>query len=283
MMIYKNIKDFLRKRAIELGGLTLISTALLLSICFFSYSPSDPTLIYGAKNIVINNLLGIYGGLIADFLLQSFGLAAFLILIIFSIWGISLIFKKKIKNIQFKIFYLILNLIFTCIFIYATFNNSFWLIDNGNSGFVGQILYKWISIFLPGINNQYAIFVLITLSLFFFILASNINLNYFLNIFYMFKKNKILVTESEYLEEQPEDLVKNNHSLLTPQQTFPFEGTKDSVDVNTKHVEFKNFKLPSVDLLERNPSKSNLLDQSKNRPDGKFIEKILLDLSLLLG
>jgi S-DNA-T family DNA segregation ATPase FtsK/SpoIIIE len=280
MMIYKNIKDFLRKRAIELGGLTLISTALLLSICFFSYSPSDPTLIYGAKNIVINNLLGIYGGLIADFLLQSFGLAAFLILIIFSIWGISLIFKKKIKNIQFKIFYLILNLIFTCIFIYATFNNSFWLIDNGNSGFVGQILYKWISIFLPGINNQYAIFVLITLSLFFFILASNINLNYFLNIFYMFKKNKILVTESEYLEEQPEDLVKNNHSLLTPQQTFPFEGIKDSVDVNTKHVEFKNFKLPSVDLLERNPSKSNLLDQSKNRPDGKFIEKILLDFGI---
>ena len=280
MMIYKNIKDFLRKRAIELGGLTLISTALLLSICFFSYSPSDPTLIYGAKNIVINNLLGIYGGLIADFLLQSFGLAAFLILIIFSIWGISLIFKKKIKNIQFKIFYLILNLIFTCIFIYATFNNSFWLIDNGNSGFVGQILYKWISIFLPGINNQYAILVLIILSLFFFILASNINLNYFLNIFYMFKKNKVLVTESEYLEEQPEDLIKNNHSLLTPQQTFPFEGTKDSVDVNTKHVEFKNFKLPSVDLLERNPSKSNLLDQSKNRPDGKFIEKILLDFGI---
>ncbi len=94
-MIYKNITEFLKKRTIELVGLVLISLALLLSVSFFSYSPSDPTFIYGDVNVVINNLLGIYGGLIADFLLQSFGLTAFLILITITIWGISLIVKKK--------------------------------------------------------------------------------------------------------------------------------------------------------------------------------------------
>ena len=94
-MIYKNIIDFLKNRSIELIGLFLISIALLLAISFFSYSPNDPTLIHGTELVDINNLLGIYGGLIADFLLQSFGLAAFLFLITITIWGISLIIKKK--------------------------------------------------------------------------------------------------------------------------------------------------------------------------------------------
>ena len=97
-MIYKNITDFLKKRSIELVGLTLISTALLLAISFFSYSPNDPTIIYGDINVTINNLLGVYGGLVADFLLQSFGLAAFLILITLIAWGFSLLVKKEIKK-----------------------------------------------------------------------------------------------------------------------------------------------------------------------------------------
>ena len=104
-MIYKNITGFLKRRAVELVGLLLIFTALLLSISFFSYSPSDPTIVYGSKDIIIQNLLGIYGGLVADFLLQSFGLAAFLFLVTITIWGISLIIKKEIKKFQFKIFF----------------------------------------------------------------------------------------------------------------------------------------------------------------------------------
>ena len=136
-------------KTIELIGLILIFGASLLAISFFSYSPSDPTFIHGSQNVAINNLLGIYGGLIADFLLQSFGLVSFLFLTTVTIWGISLIIKKEIKKFQFKIFYLFLYHIFACIFIYIIFNNSFWLIDNGNSGFVGQVFYDWILNLLP--------------------------------------------------------------------------------------------------------------------------------------
>ena len=102
-MIYKNIKDFLRKRTIELIGLALIATALLLAISFFSYSPNDPIFIHGDENTAINNILGIYGSLIADFLLQSFGVSAFLFLVTIAAWGLSLIVKKEIKRMQFKI------------------------------------------------------------------------------------------------------------------------------------------------------------------------------------
>ena len=283
-MIYKNIIDFLKNRSIELIGLFLISIALLLAISFFSYSPNDPTLIHGTELVDINNLLGIYGGLIADFLLQSFGLAAFLFLITITIWGISLIIKKKIEKIQFKFFYLILYLIFTCIFIYTTFNNSFWLIDNGNSGFVGQLLYDWYSKFLPKIYNEYIIFISIVLSLIFFILASNINIKKiwiaFRNISEIFKINNDLTIQLDAAANKTENLMENNNSTDIPQRSFSFAEPKESLDVDIKYATFRNFKLPSVELLEKNPSRINLQDQIKNKPDSKFIEKILLDFGI---
>jgi S-DNA-T family DNA segregation ATPase FtsK/SpoIIIE len=283
-MIYKNITDFLKKRSIELVGLTLISTALLLAISFFSYSPNDPTIIYGDINVTINNLLGVYGGLVADFLLQSFGLAAFLILITLIAWGFSLLVKKEIKKIQFKVFYLILCLIFSCIYIYIIFNNSFWLIDNGNSGFVGQILYNWISNFLPNLNNQYFVFIFFILSLFFFILATNINIKYFWftarYFLEKFKKHHNSFSKSDDDKNHTEYLKKNDQLADLPQQTFSFDNIKEPLSLKTEQSNFKNFKLPSIDLLERKPSKINLLDQSNSRPDGKFIEKILLDFGI---
>jgi S-DNA-T family DNA segregation ATPase FtsK/SpoIIIE len=283
-MIYKNIADFIKKRTIELVGLALISLALLLAISFFSYSPSDPSFMHGTENIVINNLLGIYGGLIADFLLQSFGITAFLILITMSIWGISLIIKKEIKKIQFKLFYLILCLIFSCVFIFLTFNNSFWLIDNGNSGFIGEILYNWLFNFLPNINNKYFTFIFLFLGLFFFILASNINIRYFWiffkNVFAIIRKKEKLNTRLVQDDIKIENLIENNQLGSTNQQTFSFSKTKELIEGKIEDTNFKNFKLPAVDLLEKNPSKINLLDQSKNRPDGKFIEKVLLDFGI---
>jgi len=283
-MIYKNITGFLKRRAVELVGLLLIFTALLLSISFFSYSPSDPTIVYGSKDIIIQNLLGIYGGLVADFLLQSFGLAAFLFLVTITIWGISLIIKKEIKKFQFKIFFLILYLVFTCIIIHIIFNNSFWLIDNGNSGFVGQILHDYILYFIPNINNEYVIFVFIVFNIFFFIFASNINIKYFWtmlkSILNLFKISSNSLNQSDIIEEQIENLTLKNQLPDTPQQTFSFEKIKEPNIENVEALNYKNFKLPAVDLLKKNYSKINLLDQTKNRPDGKFIEKILLDFGI---
>ena len=282
-MIYKNITNFLKVRTIELLGLTLLFIALLLGISFFSYSPSDPILLYGIEGKPINNLLGVYGNLVADFLLQSFGLAAFLLLITVMVWSISLIVKKKIKRVKIKIFYLILYLNFSCLSIHATFNNSFWLIDNGNSGFIGEILYNWILNKFPALYNENIYFVFIILSLVFFILASNINTNYFWviakKIVKVFKTNDTTIFHQEHME-QTDDLVVNNQLDDAPQRVFSFEKIEKVTKTDINSEIYKNFKLPSVELLEKNPSKTNILDLSRNRPDTKFIEKILLDFGI---
>jgi len=283
-MIYKNIINFLKRKTIELMGLIVISLTLLLAVSFFSYSPNDATLIYGTKNVIINNLLGTYGAQIADFLLQSFGLTAFLFLITIFIWGVSLVVKKQITRIQYKIFFLILYLISTSIFIYITFNNSFWLIDNGNSGFVGQILYNLFSAFLPNINNKFFIFVLIISSIIFFILASNIDTNFIwektINFFLKLNKTNDLNNSEHAIKEKEDHILDGDQLINTPQQTFSFEEINDSTRMAIKQSGFKNFKLPSIDLLEKNPAKINLSNLSNNRPDEKFIEKILLDFGI---
>ena len=283
-MIYQNFTNFLKNRTIELMGLSLIFITLLLSISFLSYSPNDPTFIYGAETNNIKNILGIYGGIVADFLLQSFGLTSFLILITVFSWGLSLIIKKNIYKIKYKIFYLFLYIIFSCLFIYVSYNNSFWLIDNGNSGFVGQIIFNKIIIIFPLLNHDYSVFSFLVLSIFFFILASGINFKYLLTnlkfISNLFKKNNKVQSDLKINDDQSSIVITQGIETYRPQQVFSFDKVTSIKELKVKNEIFKNFKLPSLDLLERNPSKINLLDLSKNRPEGSFIEKILLDFGI---
>ena len=140
-IFFNNISNFLKKRVIELIGLALITFAILLAISFASYSPNDPSFVYSEDNINIKNYLGIYGSIISDFLLQSFGIMSFLFVATILSWGLSLLLKKKLSRLVFKVFFISLYLIIGCLFIYITFNNSFWLVDNGNAGFIGKLIY----------------------------------------------------------------------------------------------------------------------------------------------
>ena len=283
-MIYKNFTNFLRNRTIELMGLCLIFIALLLAASFFSYSPNDPTLVYGADINKINNLLGIDGGMVSDFLLESFGLTSFFIILTLISWGINLIIVKKIQKIKYKFFYLFAYIILSCIFIHISYNNSFWLIDHGNSGFVGQILFNKIIIILPLVKHEYSVFVVLLLAVIFFVLASAINFKYFLLVFnYNFKtskRNDNLNYLSDSTEELSAEMVNQNSIPDKIQQIFPFDRVVATKEAAIKNSSFINFKIPSLDFLEKNPSKINILDQSKNRPEGSFIEKILLDFGI---
>ena len=99
-------------------------------------------------------------------------------------------------------------------------------------------------------------------------------------IFKPFKKNNNLNTDLEINDAQSEILVSENPIIERAQQTFSFDKISEIKKTEIQNKNFKDFKLPSLDLLEKNPSKINLLDLSKNRPEGSFIEKILLDFGI---
>jgi len=269
-----SVTNFLKKRTFELLGLILILTGIALAISFATYAPEDPSFIYGDSNIEIKNFFGIYGSSIADFLLQSFGLASFLLLANFLFWGTSLLIKKEIKRIILKLFLVVAYLTLGSIFIYLTFNNSFWLIDNGNSGFVGEISYNFINNVAPWINNQYSLFILFFLTLAFFIFSSDLNIKKIIvQIFKsLFKKKEENLTQNNLTNDKMEEEISLTEK---PQQSFIFENEVKA----TAQTKIK-YKLPLIEFLEKNSSKPSLLDVNKNRPNAEFMEKILLDFGI---
>ncbi|MDC0628024.1 DNA translocase FtsK 4TM domain-containing protein [Pelagibacteraceae bacterium] len=272
-----SVTNFLKKRTFELLGVILILASVVLAISFATYAPEDPSLIYGNSNIEIKNFFGLYGSSIADLFLQSLGLTSFLLLANFLFLGLNLLIKKEIKKILLKLFFMIAYLIFASVFIYLTFNNSFWLIDNGNSGFVGKISYNFISNLAPWIDSEYSLFLIFFFTIVFFIFSSDLNIKNIL--VQMFK----LILPIFKKKEKIETLIHSNSNSLTekivveekPQQSFLFENDKKEVtQPKTK------YKLPTIEFLEKNASTPSLIDVNKNRPDAEFMEKILLDFGI---
>ena len=143
--IYNNIVDFIKKRSIEFLGLLLVTIFVFFVFSLINYAPEKATIIFKPENFNNQNIIETYGNLVADFFLQSFGLISFLLAISIFSWGVNLIINKKINNIIIKLFYTILYIVFGCLFVYITNNNSFWLIDNGNSGFLGEESFNIIN------------------------------------------------------------------------------------------------------------------------------------------
>jgi len=277
-----SVTNFVKKRTFEFLGLILIFTSICLAIAFTTYSPEDPSLVYGDRNFEIKNFFGLYGSSIADFLLQSFGLASFLLLANFLIWGINLIIKKEIKKLILKLFLVVSYLVLGTIFIYITYNNSFWLIDNGNSGFVGKIGYNFISSWFPWIDNSYSVYGLLLLTLTFFIFSSDLNLKQILTgtfsfVISLFERKESKISEVNFDTSSIEE--KNEAEIIQrPQQTFSFD---NEVGIQKQPSQTRSrYKLPALDYLEKNSPKLSSSDLNKNRPDGEFMEKILLDFGI---
>ena len=241
-----SLTNFLKKRTYEVFGIILISIGIALTISFATYSPGDPSILYNETDVNINNFLGLYGSAISDFLLQSFGVISFLLLLNLISWGIKLIVNKELKFLIYRIFSCTLYLILGCTFVYLTFNNSFWLVDNGNSGFVGKASYNFIYNYFPIIDSEYSPIGLVFLTLILFVFASGINLkivtSFILKSLFRLFKRKI----SNVMNENEDENIQNETKISeVPQQSFTFE--KPKVD----KIKNKIFKLPTVDLLEK--------------------------------
>ncbi|MDC0952232.1 DNA translocase FtsK 4TM domain-containing protein [Pelagibacteraceae bacterium] len=275
-----SVTNFLKKRTFEFIGLILISTSIGLAIAFTTYSPEDPSFVYGDREFEIKNFFGIYGSSIADFLLQSFGLVSFLILANFLFWGINLIIEKEIKRIILKLFLVVSYLVLGTIFIYITFNNSFWLIDNGNSGFVGKIGYDFLSTWFPYIDNTYSAYGLLLLTLVFFIFSTDLSIKKiftgtFSIIVSLFRSKENTIPDVN-LEVDP--IEEKSEIIERPQQSFSFgdltKSEKTATSLRTK------YKLPAIEYLDKSSTKLAVSELNKNRPDGEFMEKILLDFGI---
>ncbi len=263
--IYNNTLDFFKRRFIELFGLLLISLFFIFSYSLFSYSPENSTLIYKIDSSETGIIFQKYLSIIADFFLQSFGLISFLIAISILSWGVSLIVNKTIQNLLGKIFYTVLYINLGCLFVYLTNNNSFWLIDNGNSGFLGEKSFYFLNKFYPILENQLSKAGIFLLACIFFILGSGINIKKILEKIFIRKNSQKTLVENNDVDFMHE----TKESSEIKQQSFSFKNLSES--------KTKEYRLPTINLLEK---KQGMKASTSKNPSPEFIEKILLDFGI---
>ena len=264
---------FLKLRLIELIGLSVIILAVALAAGNWTYSPEDPTYIYNNSETVLNNIFGIYGAKISDFFLQSFGLTSFLFSIMFFAWGVRLVAKKEI-NLTWRILFWIIYTPASCLYLFLYYQNSFWLVDNGNAGFIGEIIFKLLQNYaliesIPYFKPALLLFVIVT-----FLLASNINLIYFIKKLFALLFNKSNKFDNEIVPEQP----SSSNEIITSQEDIKEQSSFSFLakeKTNPKVSTSKKFLLPNIDLLEKVAVKKSVKDT--NLPNEDFMEKILKD------
>ena len=261
----KKIGDFTLKRLIELIGVLLLVFAILLFLSLISYNPNDPNFIY-PENQKINNILGINGSISADFLLQSIGIVSFFLPLTLFFLSITIFFQKSLSQILSSLFFVVCYSIVGTVFLTQFYKEAFFLIINGNGGFVGNYLYDEILFKVLNLNIKISYYFQLILFVLLFLVSINFKLlwlSFFKNLFK--KKKKINPLEIK-------EFGKENYTETTSvQETFSFNNR-----IEKKQNQQKIFNLPRIDLLEkaREKNKRNSLRDDINE---EFLEKILLD------
>ena len=266
-----SILIFITRRLMEISGLIILFFGILLLISLISYSPDDPNFIF-PKNTEIKNYLGFYGSYTSDLFFQSIGLIAFLIPVTFIFTGIKIFKKKKILFFIENLFFIIVYSLIGSIFFSYFYTEAFTFYINGNGGFVGNYLNKTFINNFINFNESISYYILILITLIFFLISINFKLKNFLknikNLLNIFFKQKNYTNKNEIIDEYiPQEKIKD---LI--QEDLPFIKAENNI-----YQKKGKPKLPSIDLLKLPPENEKLKSNKNenNKPD--FLEKILLD------
>ena len=269
----KNTFNFAINRIIQIIGMVVIIIGLLLLISLLSYSPEDPNFIF-PENVIIQNILGFQGSFISDIFFQSFGLVSLFIPFSFIFTGINIFLSKKLILIVESLFFTSLYSLSGSLFFSNFYPDAFKLYINGNGGFVGKFLDSTFLNSLINLNTQISYYLLITITIIFFLMSVQFKMNSFYRfIVKLFKilfvkKEKNYTNENEVINEFiPQDEIK---SLI--QEDLPF--IKNDPKTNSNKLKFK---LPSINLLKIPSKKEREKLRNEDYIDSEFLEKILLD------
>ena len=266
--------EFIQKRLLELGSLVIISISIGFFIFLLNYSPVAGEIAKEEYNFLIY-YTKITGNFLSDFFLQSFGLAAFVFPVCIIIWGLRILFFKTLNNISLKILTLIASTIFLAVSISLYKHESFWLFYNGNGGFLGNVIKTEMVNYFSLLKSEYLAIITLLVSIFLFFFSSELKwksiflfISKFFNFFSKYKKIQDIKSEN---------IIQNENSIIEKkQQDLPFKYTEEK-----NLFEKINFKLPSINFLEKNlESKLRSDNKNENSKNAEFLEKILLDFSV---
>jgi S-DNA-T family DNA segregation ATPase FtsK/SpoIIIE len=103
-------RDFLHRRAMEMVGVGVAATGMVLLLALFTYSSADPSLNH-ATGRAPANIIGVAGAYVSDLLLQTFGLAIMLVPVALITWGVRMVRTHHLGFFGLRLSLLLLSLL----------------------------------------------------------------------------------------------------------------------------------------------------------------------------
>ena len=123
----------LQRRLREASGLALISLAMVAALALATWSVQDPSLSH-ATDSPVHNLLGKPGAIIADLLMQLFGLGALALLLPIAVWGYRLLGHRPLSRERLRIFVWLVGAVLSAAFASCLPRSAHWPLPSGLGG-----------------------------------------------------------------------------------------------------------------------------------------------------
>src|SRR5271167_1551150 len=137
----------LRRRLREMGGIALLSLAMVAALALASWSVHDPSLSH-ATDARIHNLLGRPGAIAADLMMQLLGLGSLALLLPIGVWGYRLLGHRPLGRERLRGLLWLIGALLAAAFASCLPRGMHWPLPCGLGGVVGDAILRAPTVFL---------------------------------------------------------------------------------------------------------------------------------------
>ena len=137
-------KEFIKRRLAEVLGILLMAAGLAYCLAVVTFNPGDPSL-NKASDEPVRNLLGKWGAVIGDFVLQSVGLAGLAIGVVLIAWGWQAVRDNWRGRTWLRLALLPLAVLMLAVTLAALPHLSGWPLVSGMGGATGDMMLGFLT------------------------------------------------------------------------------------------------------------------------------------------
>jgi DNA segregation ATPase FtsK/SpoIIIE, S-DNA-T family len=137
----------LRRRLRELGGIALLSVAMMAALALATWSVHDPSLSH-ATDARVHNLLGRPGAIAADLMMQLLGLGSLALLLPVGVWGYRLLGHRPLGRERVRVLLWVFGAVLAATFASCLPRGAHWPLPCGLGGVVGDAMLRAPAVFL---------------------------------------------------------------------------------------------------------------------------------------
>ncbi len=131
----------LKRRLREVGGIALLSLAMMAALALATWSVQDPSLSH-ATDAPVRNLLGHPGAITADLLMQLLGLGSLALLLPIAIWGYRLLGHRPLSRERLRMLLWLFGAVLAAAFASCLPRSAHWPLPCGLGGVIGDAVLR---------------------------------------------------------------------------------------------------------------------------------------------